>query len=115
VIEAAWRGYPRIVKSLIDNGANLNATDGTGKIAVMWAAINGHAPVIMNLLAAGAPLDERDKEGLSALMRAAWNGYADAVRALLAAKANTGGVRQTARSYNHGLFIWECRKPTHAL
>jgi ankyrin repeat protein len=115
VIEPAWRGYPRIVKSLIDNGANLNATDGTGKIAVMWAAINGHAPVIMNLLAAGAPLDERDKEGLSALMRAAWNGYADAVRALLAAKANTGGVRQTARSYNHGLFIWECRKPTHAL
>ena len=92
VIEAAWRGYPRIVKSLIDNGANLNATDETGKTAVMWAAINGHAPVITNLLAARAPLDERDKEGLSALMRAAWNGHADAVRALLAAKANTGLV-----------------------
>jgi TPR repeat protein len=32
VIEAAWRGYPRIVKSLIDNGANLSSVDSTKKM-----------------------------------------------------------------------------------
>lgn len=88
VIEAAWRGYPRIVKSLIDNGANLSATDNTKKTAVMWAAINGHSGVIENLVKAGAPVNEQDNEGLPALMRAAWNGHGKAVRALLANKAD---------------------------
>lgn len=88
IIEAAWRGYPRIVKTLVDNGASLDATDETGKNAVMWAAINGHAAVIKNLIAEGAPLNEMDKEGISALMRAAWNGHADAAQALLTAGAD---------------------------
>lgn len=88
VIEAAWRGYPRIIKSLIDNGAKLSATDHTGKNALMWAAINGHAPVIKSLLAAGAPLNDQDNEGISALMRAAWNGHMDTVKVLLEAKAD---------------------------
>ena len=88
VIEAAWRGYPNIVKSLISNGANLAATDGTGKNAVIWAAINGHAEVISGLISAGAPTNEQDDEGMTALMRAAWNGHTDAVDALLAAKAD---------------------------
>lgn len=88
IIEAAWRGYPRIVKTLIDNGASLSAADETGKNAVMWAAINGHAAVIKSLIEVGAPINERDNEGISALMRAAWNGHAEAVRALLAAKAD---------------------------
>lgn len=88
VIEASWRGYPQIVKSLIDNGAKLTASDNTGKNAIMWAAINGHGDVIKQLVAAGSPVDERDNEGITALMRAAWNGHAEAVRALLAANAD---------------------------
>jgi ankyrin repeat protein len=88
VIESAWRGYTRIVKSLIDNGANLSAADNTKKNALMWAAINGHAEVIKDLITAGSPIDAQDSEGLTALMRAAWNGHALAVKVLVEAKAN---------------------------
>jgi TPR repeat protein len=88
VIEAAWRGYPGIVKSLIDNGANLSSADNTKKNALMWAAINGHANVISSLIAAGSPINAQDNEGITALMRAAWNGHSQAVKALIDANAN---------------------------
>jgi hypothetical protein len=92
IIEAAWRGYPWIVKTLVDNGANLSATDETGKNAVMWAAINGHASVIKSLIEVATPVNERDNGGISALMRAAWNGHAEAVRVLLTARADANLV-----------------------
>lgn len=87
LIEAAWRGYSRIVKALIDNGANLSSFDNTRKNALMWAAINGHAEVLLGLLAAGSPIDEQDNEGITALMRAAWNSHTAAVKILVNAGA----------------------------
>lgn len=87
LIEASWRGYARIVKSLIDAGADLRAVDNTKKNAVMWAAINGHAPIIAELVAAGAPINDQDNEGITALMRAAWNSHPKAVEVLLKAGA----------------------------
>ena len=87
LIEAAWRGYDRIVKALIDNGANLAAADNTGKTALMWAGINGHSKVSKMMIDAGIPIDVQDDEGFTALMRAAWNRHPGTVRTLLAAKA----------------------------
>lgn len=88
LIEAAWRGYPRIVDALVNVGAKLDARDGSGKDAISWAAINGHTRVIEKLAAAGAAMDIPDADGFTPLMRAAWNGHEGVVRVLMAAGAD---------------------------
>ena len=87
-IEAAWRGYGKIIDALIEQGADAKVTDGSGKTALIWAAINGHAAISERLIKAEVPVNARDQEGLTALMRAAWNGHADVVRVLLQRKAD---------------------------
>jgi len=87
-IEAAWRGYAKILNALIEQGADPRAVDSSGKNALMWAAINGHAQVAERLIVADMPLNAQDSEGMTALMRAAWNGHAEVVRLLLQKRAN---------------------------
>ena len=43
---AAEKGYLEIVKYLIENGANANATDVDGKTALTWAVEKGHSEVV---------------------------------------------------------------------
>lgn len=87
-IEAAWRGYGKILNALLDQGADARSTDESGKTALMWAAINGHAEVAQRLIAAEIPVNAQDREGMTALMRAAWNGHAQVVDLLLKNRAN---------------------------
>jgi TPR repeat protein len=102
IIEAAWRGYPAIVKALINAGARLEGKDATGKDAMAWAAINGHAHVVASLIAEGAPVDSPDQDGFTPLMRAAWNGHTAVVMELVRAGAR-GDLRnrfgRSARDY----------------
>jgi ankyrin repeat protein len=87
-IEAAWRGYGKVLTALLDQGADLLATDATGKSALVWAAINGHGEIAERLIDAEVPVDQKDREGMTALMRAAWNGHADVVARLLRRRAD---------------------------
>jgi hypothetical protein len=87
-IEAAWRGYGKILDALLEQGADAKVTDGSGKTALMWAAINGHAAIAESLIKADVPINARDQEGLTALMRAAWNGHDDVVQVLLQRRAD---------------------------
>ncbi len=98
LIEAAWRGYPGIVRALVKAGAKLDSQDAGGKSALSWAAINGHAGVISELAAAGAEVDATDREGFTPLMRAAWNGHLDAVRALVRAGADPTARNRLGRN-----------------
>ena len=46
LIDASSYGHPKIVKTLLDNGADVNAMDGFGNSALYWASFNGHKKVV---------------------------------------------------------------------
>ena len=77
------------VTSLLDRGADVNASEATnGQTALMWAAWEGHTDVIRTLLAHGAEVDARTTTGYTALVLAAREGYRETSEALLEAGAD---------------------------
>lgn len=72
---AACFGHEKIVRALIDAGADVNVTDGFGQSPLMLAARKSqpgaelaHLGVVNALIAAGANVNARDSDGSTALM-----------------------------------------------
>ena len=88
--EAVTFGYPEVLKSLIDAGADATITEGTGINLVHWATITNRPDVIPVLLAAKADLNATDENGFTPLMYAATvdEGNIDAATVLLKAGAD---------------------------
>ena len=63
LVEAAMRGDATAVRSLLDNGADVNATYGDGSTALHWAAGNGNLELTRLLLDAGARVDATTRIG----------------------------------------------------
>lgn len=63
---AAKAGHVKVVKVLLELGANINAQDRFGITPVMLAAANGHKEVVSLLLKAGAMPFLRSELGLDA-------------------------------------------------
>ena len=80
------------VKRLLQQGADINATDDTGNTPLINAARYGHLAIVRVLLDNGAKVDERNKLGTSALMMTIYQTYSPAqamiVRLLLEKGAN---------------------------
>ncbi len=57
---ASKKGHLEIVKTLIDNGADVNAKDNMGKRALHWASDAGCLQIVQYLIAKGADLNARD-------------------------------------------------------
>jgi ankyrin repeat protein len=70
MIEAARLGNTAQLKNLLQQGAALNASDETGRTALIWAVINNQTETVQKLLALGADKALKDHEGLSALQHA---------------------------------------------
>jgi ankyrin repeat protein len=93
---AAARGFPAIVRRLLDAGVAADARTGNDLTALMWAA--GHeegvdaaaAAIVQLLLERGAPLDAADNRGRTALMIAAERGDAAMVGLLIERGADAG-------------------------
>lgn len=66
--EAADFGDPRLVKILLDRGADINASDQNGKTALMCATGNGNGYLVSLLLKRGANVNARDRDGMTALL-----------------------------------------------
>ena len=62
---ASCSGALAKVKTLIEQGADINATDEAGKTALHYAANNGHRDVIEFLVGKGADLSSINKDGLT--------------------------------------------------
>ena len=60
-----------MVNLLLDKGADANATDSTGKSAMVYAAARGFVSIVQRLLKAGVDANARYGNGLTALMWAA--------------------------------------------
>jgi ankyrin repeat protein len=94
VADAAMRDDLSAVRSLIADGADVNAAQGDGMTALHWAADLGNDEIATILIASGANLEAHTRIGdLTPLLIAAEAGSGPVVRALLEA-----GARADARS-----------------
>jgi TonB family protein len=89
--DAAGAGETQSVREILAGAApDLDAADGTGRTALMYAVEGGHDEIVEMLLAAGASLDRQDLSGETALHLAARRGRTAAARLLLQAGADFG-------------------------
>lgn len=112
--EAVTFGYPEVVKSLIDAGADATITEGSGINLVHWATITNRTAVLPVLLAAKVDINATDDFGFTPLMYAATVdvGNTDAATALMKAgadrsvrnKENRTALDQ-ARRYKHTKLV----------
>ena len=117
--EAVTFGYPEVLKSLIDAGADATITEGSGINLVHWATITNRPEVIPVLLAAKADINATDEFGYTPLMYAATvdEGNIDAATVLLKAgadrsirnKENRTALDQ-ARRYKHAKLVEALQK-----
>ncbi len=95
---ASSKGDLSMVKKLISEGADINATDNSGRTALVEAAWAGHNAIVKFLIEKGADINTGDKAGYTALMRASEEGR-DAIVATLVQKGAdvnaSGKVRGT--------------------
>jgi uncharacterized protein len=84
------RGYPDIVKRLIEAGADPNVKIGYGIRPLMLAAGYGEAEVCEALLAGGADVLARNDGGLTALMMVKDKFYVEVINQLHAAEREAG-------------------------
>ena len=81
---AAREGADEMIKILLQQGENINATSTqSGTTPLILAATNGHEQAITVLLDAGAAVNTADKLDGTALMYASSKGYLGIVRKLL--------------------------------
>ncbi|MDX2016641.1 MAG: ankyrin repeat domain-containing protein [Planctomycetota bacterium] len=88
LMSAAVAGKSDIVKALLGEKANVDATARDGKTALIYAAGWGDASTVEALLAAQARVDARSNDGWTAVMMAAARGTPQSVRALVQKGAN---------------------------
>jgi ankyrin repeat protein len=81
-------GDTALVKSLLDKGADINATD-EGLTLLMKVATEGYLKTAKLLIDKKADIDARSNEGGTALIAASMAGYAKIVELLVNAGANT--------------------------
>ncbi|MHA1699887.1 MAG: ankyrin repeat domain-containing protein [Promethearchaeota archaeon] len=88
LIESAERGDLKGVKIALEQGANVEATDGRGMTALIWAALRGHEAVVRELLNAGADVNGTNAANWTPLMEASLEGHLKIVKILLNAGAD---------------------------
>jgi ankyrin repeat protein len=88
LIKAVKEGNLADVEALLDKGASVDAKEGQGWTALMWASFSNHVGVTQVLLDAGAEVDAHDANGKTALHWAAERGHEGIIRALIKAGAD---------------------------
>ena len=96
VAEAAMRGDAARVKTLLRDGADVNAPQGDGMTALHWSALNGDTDMIATLLYAGAVTEPLTRVGrYTPLHLASSRGHAAAVIRLLEAGSKHDALTET--------------------
>jgi uncharacterized protein len=86
--DAAKNGDKEALRSLIQKGANVNATEADGSTALLWATHRDDIEAVELLLRAGAKVNVANDLGATPLWAACQNGNETIVKRLLAAGAN---------------------------
>ena len=102
VADAAQRGDLAVVRSLLTDGADVDAPHRDGMSALHWASLMGDLQMIQTLLAAGADHDTTTRLGRhTPLLVAGRAGQGDVVGALLAAGADPQARTDTGTTALH--------------
>ena len=89
LIIASRYGYQDVVKTILQNGANIESQDDIGETALINAALWGHIEIVELLLKNGANLNVRGiKNRRSPLSWAAYMGHTNVVKLLMKWNAN---------------------------
>lgn len=88
LLTVAECGFSEAVATLIEAGADLEATDRHGRTPLMLAATKGFTETAKALVDAGAKLEAADRTGLTPLLHAVDWGHAETVGMLVDAGAN---------------------------
>src|SRR5262245_61372149 len=88
LISAVKSGDATAVRTLLQQGANVNATEADGATALHWASYRDDLASADALLRAGANVNAANDLGATALWMASMNGSEAMVRRLLQASAN---------------------------
>jgi ankyrin repeat protein len=96
IADAAMRGDAAAVRTLITQGADVNAAQGDGMTALHWSALNGDTATVDALLKAGAKTDAVTRDGhYTALHLASSRGHAAAVTRLVDAGSDVKALTST--------------------
>ncbi len=82
-MRAAYKGNIRIVTLLLDQAADMHATNREGSTALEFAAFKNHPSVVELLLNRGADINAADAYGDTPLIKSAAMGHASVVRFLV--------------------------------
>ena len=82
LLRAAWEGRTEDVQKFIAEGVDVNAANGQGRTALMWAASYGQDLAVQMLLDKGADPRVKDVDGVTAAGWAAKNGRDQVARLL---------------------------------
>jgi len=88
LLQAAGNGALAQVQALLKAGASADATDGSGRTALTWAAKGDHVAVARALIAAGADPDPQDDQRNNALLVTGETGSVAMLREVLKARPN---------------------------
>jgi ankyrin repeat protein len=88
-----------LVNLLIDNNANVDATDEHGATALHLAAFNARANLIGTLVGRGATVDARDNDGRTPFMIAALRGDKKIMTILRDAGADPSATDNDGRTF----------------
>lgn len=73
----------KIIKVLISNGADVNATNTYNETALMGVSLNGYIELVTLLIDKGADVNQKDNDGLTALKLASLAEHIEIVRKLI--------------------------------
>lgn len=78
----------RVIKSLVEHGANVNAVSSIGRTPLHIACINGNLHAMKYLISVGADLHRTDMFGNTLMHIACMNNYTDIVKYLISSELN---------------------------
>ena len=91
---ASGEGNLDVVRSLLDNGVNVNERDGHHATPLYWASWKGEYEAAKLLIKYGADVNCREKEGWTPLHAASYDGYLEIAQLLLDHGADVNAKQQ---------------------
>jgi ankyrin repeat protein len=88
LVDAVKEGDARKVTTLLEQRANVNASEVDGTTALHWAVHRDDTQIVDRLLRAGANVNAENRYGVKPIMLAAVNGHAAIIESLLEAGAD---------------------------
>ena len=111
---AARGGHLKLVKNLLEKGANVNCMDYLERTALINTSTSGHVDCVKTLLKAGADVNKQ-ASGTTALKEAASFAYTICVQLLLKAGADVNAFSNKQVTLNEGARVNPCGQDTALL